>query len=309
VSPEGAAAAAVPRSDAGAQAAPARILLLTLVALLAFAGNSILCRLALGERSIDAASFATLRLGSGALFLWLVLRLHAGRTAGSWAGGLALALYAVPFTFAYLLLGAGTGALVLFGCVQAIMIAAGLREGERPRGREWVGLLLALGGLVYLVAPGLTAPAPLGSILMAVAGSAWAVYSLLGRGAASPVAATAGNFLRAFPFALLVSLACLRAAHLSPRGALLAAVSGAITSGLGYVIWYAALRGLTATRAAIAQLAVPVLAAAGGVLLLGEPVTVRLALAALLILGGIALALQGRRQPATPPAAGDVTRA
>ena len=282
---------------------PARVLLLTLLALVAFALNSILCRLALGERSIDAASFATLRLGSGALVLWLVLRLHGGRPAGSWAGGLALALYAVPFTFAYLLLGVGTGALVAFGCVQAIMITAGLREGERPHQREWLGLLLALGGLVYLVAPGLTAPAPVGSVLMAIAGSAWAVYSLLGRGTTSPVAATAGNFLRAFPFALLVSLAFLRDAHLSPRGAILAVVSGAITSGLGYVIWYAALRGLTATRAATAQLAVPALAGAGGVLLLGEPVTMRLVLAALFILGGVALALQARRQPAAPPAA------
>jgi drug/metabolite transporter (DMT)-like permease len=284
-----------PGGDSPAGAAPARVLLLTIAALFAFAGNSILCRLALGEGSIDAASFATLRLGSGALVLWLLLRFRGARPAGSWAGGLALALYAVPFTFAYLLLGAGTGALVLFGCVQAIMIAAGLREGERPRGREWSGLLLALGGLVYLVAPGLTAPAPLGSILMALAGSAWAAYSLLGRNAASPVAATAGNFLRSLPVTLLVSLGSLRSAHLSPRGALLAVVSGAITSGLGYVIWYAALRGLTATRAATAQLAVPALTAVGGVLLLGEPVTVRLVLAALLILGGIALALHGRR--------------
>jgi len=274
-------------------AAPARILLLTLLALVAFAGNSILCRLALGEQSIDAASFAALRLFSGALVLLVALRLRGERPTGSWTAGLALFLYAVPFSFAYLRLSTGTGALILFGTVQAIMIAAGLREGERPHRWEWCGLLLAVSGLVYLVSPGLRAPAHIGSALMVVAGVAWGAYSLRGRSSGSPVAATAGNFLRAVPFALLVSLACLSAAHLSLRGVLLAMFSGAVTSGLGYVIWYAALRGLTTTRAATAQLAVPALAALGGVLLLGEPVTPRLVMAALLILGGVALALQG----------------
>ena len=285
---------------APSKAAPARILLLTSGALVAFAGNSILCRMALGERSIDAASFATLRLLSGALVLVLILRSKGESPAGTWLGGTALFLYAVPFSFAYLRLGAGTGALILFGSVQAIMIASGLRDGERPHAWEWAGLLLAVGGLVYLLAPGVSAPAPVGSALMVVAGLAWGVYSLRGRGTGTPVAATAGNFLRSVPFALLVSLAWLPQARLSGRGAILAVMSGAVTSGLGYVVWYAALRGLTATRAATSQLAVPLLAALGGVLFLDEPVTLRVLASAVLILGGVALALN-LRPPAPAP--------
>lgn len=195
-------------------------------------------------------------------------------------------------------LSAGTGALILFGAVQATMISTGLREGDRPHRRDWIGLVTALAGLVYLVSPGLTAPSPIGSALMATAGIAWGVYSLRGRGGDRPAAATAGNFLRASLLAVVVSAAFLRGAHVSPRGALLAAISGAITSGLGYVFWYAALRSLTATRAAMTQLSVPVLTALAGVVFLGEPVTARLVLAATLILGGVALTFTGRRASA-----------
>ena len=271
-----------------------RVPLLTLLAILAFAANSILCRLALGDESIDAASFAALRLGSGTVVLLVLLGLRGQRPAGGWLPGLALFLYMVPFSFAYVSLSAGTGALILFGAVQATMILSALQAGERLHGKEWCGLLIACGGLVYLVWPGVRAPSPAGSGLMAVAGVAWGIYSLRGRLAEAPMAATAGSFLRALPFALIVSLLCLRAAHLTLRGASLAVLSGAVTSGLGYVIWYAAIAGLTATRAATAQLAVPALTTMGGVALLGEPLTVRLVLASVLILGGVALAMTHR---------------
>ncbi len=305
-----------------------RTAILTLCALVAFAANSILCRLALGTAAIDPASFTTIRLASGALVLALILAIRSGgaggdagragavpdrgRAGGNWPSALALFLYAAPFSFSYVSLGAATGALVLFGAVQATMIAAGLRAGDQPHRREWIGLLVALGGFVVLVAPGLRAPSPVGCALMALAGVAWGVYSLRGRDAVRPIAATAGNFLRAAPLAILVSIAFARAAHVAPRGALLATLSGAVTSGLGYVIWYAALRGLTATRAATVQLAVPVLTAFGGVALLGEPVTLRLAIAAALILGGVGFAVPGlparadalpiAQPPARPPA-------
>ncbi len=271
-----------------------RTAVLTCLALIAFAANSVLCRLALGDASIDAASFSTIRLAAGAAALALVLAGRGDRPAGSWPSALALFLYAVPFSFAYLSLDVGTGALILFGAVQATMIATGLREGERPHRLEWLGLVIAVGGLVYLTSPGLTAPSPGASLLMGAAGIAWGVYSLRGRSADRPIAVTAGNFLLAVPPALAVSLAFAGGTHLSGRGALLAVVSGAATSGLGYVVWYAALGGLSATRAATAQLAVPVLTALGGVAVLGEPVTLRLVLAAALILGGVALALRGR---------------
>ena len=276
-----------------------RIPLFAVFALLAFAANSLLCRLALGQESIDAASFATIRLASGAAILLAFVRLRAraaapGRLEGSWPSGLALFLYAVPFSFAYVSLSAGTGALLLFGAVQTTMILAGLRDGERPDAREWAGLAIALAGVVYLVSPGVRAPSLSGSLLMTLAGAAWGIYSLRGRGARDPVAATAGNFLRAAPMALLVSLTSLRGAHVTARGAALAVISGALTSGLGYVVWYAALAQMSATRAATSQLAVPALTALGGVLLLGEPLTLRLVLASALILGGVALALLGK---------------
>jgi len=277
-----------------------RTLLLTVFALVCFAANSILCRLALGDGTIDAASFATLRLLSGAVALLLLLGATRGgrfQPRGDLRSGFLLFLYAVPFSYSYLQLSAGTGALILFGAVQSTMLIVALRSGERPRVSEWLGLLLAVAGLVLLVAPGLDAPSPAGSAAMALAGVAWGLYSLRGRGARDPLAETAGNFTRALPFAALVSLVTFRGIGVTPRGAALAVASGAAASGLGYVMWYAALPGLTATRAAIVQLSVPVLAAAAGVLLLAETVTFRFVAASVIILGGVALALAGRLRP------------
>ena len=231
----------------------------TTFALVAFAGNSILCRLALGEATIDAASFSAVRLVSGALTLIILSGLgrEAGRVslAGDWTSAAALFLYAVPFSFAYVTLAAGTGALILFGAVQVTMIVAALWGGERPGPGEWVGIGIALAGLVYLVSPGVTAPTPVGSSLMAVAGIAWGVYSLRGRAVRRPLAATAGNFVRTTPFAVLIVLMIFRDVHVSATGVLLAVASGAVASGIGYAVWYSALRQLTATRAALVQLA------------------------------------------------------
>ncbi|HSK67156.1 MAG TPA: DMT family transporter, partial [Anaerolineales bacterium] len=248
----------------------------------------------------DAVGYTTIRLMSGALVLWLIASFRKNSTGpkvrGNWISAAMLFLYAIAFSFAYLSLSAGTGALLLFGAVQVTMILSALRSGERPHLLEWLGVLLALGGLAYLVLPGLEAPSLLGSALMTMAGIAWGVYSLRGRGSGSPLADTAGNFIRAVPFILVVRLLTLEGIHLSQSGILLAVFSGAIASGLGYVIWYAALAGLTATRAAIVQLSVPVLAAWGGVIFLAEGISLRLILAGILILGGIALAITGRRK-------------
>jgi len=259
-----------------------------MVTMVAFAANSVLCRLALGDAAIDAASFTTLRLVAGAIMLLVVSRLaprnRATRGGGSWLSAVMLFAYAAAFSFAYISLAVGTGALILFGAVQATMILIALRSGERPHRLEWLGLVMALAGLVYLVLPGLSAPSPSGSALMAVAGIAWGVYSLRGRGVADPTQATTANFVRAVPFALMVSAITLRGVSLSPRGALLAILSGAVTSGLGYVLWYMAVKGLTATRAAIVQLSVPIIAAAGGVVFLAEDVSFRLVVSSVMIL-------------------------
>jgi len=275
----------------------ARILLLTAFAMLAFAANSLLCRLALQQPSIDPASFGSVRLASGALVLGLIVRLQAGRAAPGrpdWPAAAMLFAYVACFSYAYLTLSAGTGALILFGAVQVTMIGAGLRAGESFRPVAWAGLLLAVGGLVYLVSPGLSAPPLLGALLMAGAGVAWGVYSLRGRAAAAPLLATARNFLRATPLALGLSLLTVAHAHATPAGVALAIASGALTSGIGYVIWYAALKGLSAMRAATVQLSVPPIAALGGALLLSEALTPRLAFASAAILGGIGLVLGSR---------------
>jgi drug/metabolite transporter (DMT)-like permease len=268
---------------------------LTATALVAFAANSLLCRSALRPGLVDAATFTSVRLASGALALSLIAwrrgRLEAH---GSLASTFALFGYAAAFSFAYLRLAAGTGALILFGSVQATMVGSGLVFGERPRLVEWVGLAIAIVGLVLLVRPGATAPDALGAGLMALAGAAWGAYSLRGRGGRDPVAANARNFVGSLPLALLTSVVTLRSLHASAAGVVLAAVSGALTSGVGYAVWYAALRGLTATRAAIVQLAVPVLAAVGGVVVLGETISVRLVGCAALVLGGVALAVSAR---------------
>jgi drug/metabolite transporter (DMT)-like permease len=270
--------------------------------MLAFAANSLLCRVALASGAIDAASFTTVRFVSGALAL-LLFTAATGRSAlsgGSWRAAAVLFVYAFPFAFAYTRLGAGTGALVLFGSVQATMIAAGLAAGERPSAVEWAGLLIASGGLLWLVAPGLsTSPPPLGVALMAVAGAAWGVYSLIGRRSGDPIAATAGTFVRLAPATLAVSALTWPSAHVSPGGLGLALLSGIVTSGGGYIVWYQTLRSLRATRAAVLQLSVPALAAIGGTLVLAEPVTLRLVTAAVLILGGIAASIAFRSRHAS----------
>ncbi len=268
-------------------------------ALVGFAFNSLLCRLALRPHLIDAATFSAVRFASGALTLAILLRARGGGApAGSWSGAAALFAYAVPFSLAYQQLDAGVGSLVLFGSVQAAMIGWGLVRGHRPVALEWAGLAISIAGLVALVLPSLSAP-PLGSsLLMAAAGCAWGAYSLIGRQQGSPLGANAGNFLRATP-GLLVFAGCYALAglsHASTRGLLLAAASGTLASGLGYACWYAALPALLPTRAAVLQLSVPVIAALGGVALLGESVSLRLLICGAVILSGVGLALAGGRR-------------
>ena len=281
---------------------PTRVFILTLMAMTAFAGNSLLCRLALKQTSIDAASFTFTRIISGAIVLWLIVNIRKGRRrkAGSWSSALALFVYAAAFSFAYLSLSAGTGALLLFGAVQATMIIWGLRKGERLRIWQIVGLIFALGGLVALLFPGLSAPPVGGSILMLGAGVAWGIYSLRGQAAGDPVCETAGNFLRAVPLAVVLSIALLPWASLDRAGIAYAILSGAIASGVGYVIWYTALPGLKAASAATVQLSVPVLAAAGGIIFLSEPITLRFVFASVAVLGGIALVVIEKRRAFAP---------
>ena len=283
---------------------PARIIALTTLAMVAFAGNSLLCRVALKETGIDAASFTTVRLISGALTLWLVVRLtrrgQSGR--GNWLSALALFAYAAGFSYAYVSLPAASGALLLFGAVQATMIGHGLWAGERLRGPQLVGLVMAFAGLVGLLRPGLSAPPLSGSVLMLGAGVSWGIYSLRGKGAGDPTRVTAGNFIRAVPVALVLSAAMSGGASVDAAGLGYAVLSGALASGIGYAIWYTALPWLKATNAATVQLSVPVIAAAGGIVFLGEPVTVRLALASAAILGGVALVIL-HKQRAAPVAA------
>lgn len=270
--------------------------LLTVVALLAFAGNSVLARLALTRTRIDPASFTTIRIVSGALVLLMLAlaRRSKPRLGGSWPSAGALFIYAAGFSFAYVTLSAATGALLLFGAVQATMISVGVVRGERLTAVQVTGLLIAYAGLIGLVLPGLSAPPLLSAALMIASGIAWGVYSLRGKAAGDPTAATAGNFLRAAPLALMLSLVTLSSRSIDGPGAAYAIVSGALASGAGYVIWYTALRSLAATKAATVQLSVPVLAAIGGVVLLREPLTLRLTSAAIAILGGVALVVLTR---------------
>lgn len=263
--------------------------------MVAFAANSLLCRMALGRELIDPISFTTIRLASGAAAL-LLLAHHAGGArgrpgAGSWPSAFALLAYAAGFSLAYVTLSTGMGALILFGAVQATMIGVALATGERLGGAQWIGFLAAVVGLVYLAWPGVAAPDPIGALLMTVAGVAWGVYSIRGRGATAPVVMTAGNFARAAPLALVAGVAALPAARLTGAGVGLALVSGVVTSGLGYALWYRALRGLTTAQASIVQLTVPAIAAAGGVVFLAETITLRLLVASALILGGVAVAV------------------
>jgi drug/metabolite transporter (DMT)-like permease len=274
---------------------PRRVAALTSLAMLAFAGNSLLCRVALQHGTMDAASFTTIRLVSGAAVLWLIVRLTASDRSGrgQWLSALALFVYAAGFSFAYVTLPASTGALLLFGAVQATMIGHGIANGERLRTGQLCGLVLAVAGLVALLTPGLTAPPLAGAVLMLLAGVAWGVYSLRGRGGGDPTRVTAGNFLLAVPFALLLGLLLRDQAVTSPLGIWCAIASGVFASGVGYSIWYTALPSLTATSAATVQLSVPVITALGGIAFLDEPLTPRLVLASAAILGGIALVTTG----------------
>lgn len=291
----------------------------TTFALVAFAFNSILCRLALRGDEADAAGFTTVRLVAGAVALVLISylcggpRVSKGLTSklsvkplltrgllhsGSWVSAFFLFAYAICFSLAYLDLTAGTGALILFGSVQLTMIAVSLVRGERPAVLEWLGLVVALAGLVYLVLPGLASPPLYASLLMAAAGAAWGFYTLRGKGSVDPLADTTGNFVRSVPMIAIVVVVMLSKINISGRGALLAAISGAVTSGIGYTAWYAALKHHTPTRAGVLQLAVPLLTALIGVLLLAEAATQRLAIATVLILGGIGLTILGRNAEA-----------
>jgi len=276
-------------------------MLLTAIAMLAFAANSLLCRLALGAELIDAASFTGVRVLSGAVMLGLIIlpryRSH-GRPKAEWRSVTTLFAYMICFSIAYVSLGAGTGALILFGAVQLTMFIVALRAGEPFSKLSWLGLTLAISGLVYLVSPGVTAPDPTGAMLMAVAGIAWGLYSLLGRTAADPMESTAYNFIYSVPLAMIASLLFIGDFHLTLTGAALAAASGAVASGLGYFIWYAAIRGLTTIRAATVQLSVPIIAAFGGALLLYEDLTLRLLLASIATLGGVAIVLSQKSVPA-----------
>jgi len=270
---------------------------LTLVAMLAFAANSLLCRLALEGGLIDPASFSTVRVIAGAVTLSVIVlprwRIRGGISA-DWRSAAMLSAYLAFFSFAYLTLSAGTGALILFSAVQLTMFTAALRRGESFGPFAWLGLAMAVMGLVYLVAPGLSAPDPVGAALMAIAGIAWGMYSLRGRNVADPLEATAANFVCAVPLVIAVSVPFAGELDGSWHGFALAAASGSIASGLGYVVWYVALGGLTAARAATVQLSVPVIAAFGGILLLGEAITLRLVLASAMTLGGIGIVLTQR---------------
>jgi drug/metabolite transporter (DMT)-like permease len=270
-----------------------RTLLLTALAMLAFAGNSILCRIALRDTTIDPASFTGLRILAGALTLWLLLRLSRDRRSagGDWLSAVALFVYAASFSFAYINLDAGAGALLLFGAVQLSMLVWGLLSGERFSAGQIAGLLLALSGLLILLLPGSRAPALEGALLMLLSGVAWGIYSLRGRGASNPLAATAGNFIKAVPFAAVLCLVMLGQQQWDAPGVVYALLSGALASGVGYAIWYAALPGLAAVQAASVQLSVPLLTAIAGAALLGEALTPTLIISGAAILGGIAMVL------------------
>lgn len=293
-----------------------RTITLTALAMTAFAANSLLCRRALGDGLIDPATFTAVRIASGAVVLLGLLQLRgtprdqpgAGAAAGATASSVdrtlpdhlspvMLIVYAAGFSYAYLRLDAGTGALVLFGMVQVTMFTASVRSGVRPSFVEWGGLVAAMGGLAWLVAPGLSAPDPVAAGVMALAGIGWGVYSLRGRGTTDPIRRTARNFAGAVPAALLLlGVHAIVADLMVDRvGLILAVASGAITSGVGYVIWYAALPGLSAVRASLVQLSVPVITAVLAIPLLGESVSPRLLVGGGLVIGGIAAAILGRR--------------
>lgn len=276
-----------------------RTTLLTCAALIAFAGNSILSRLALGQGLVDATTFSSVRLLFGAVALSLLLVLNGENKilkGGNWQSAVALFVYAIAFSLSYLSLTTATGALILFGAVQVTMLLLALNAGERPHSLQWLGLCIALSGLIYLLLPGVEAPSLTGAAFMGVAGIAWGQYSYLGRKSVAPLAQTAGNFIRTVPMAVILNVFLISQFHAEPSGILLAATAGALTSGVGYVVWYAALRRLASIQAAAVQLCVPIIAAAGGVVFVSETLSLRLMLATLIVLGGIALVLFGRER-------------
>lgn len=272
-----------------------RAIVYTSITMLAFAGNSILCRMALKEGTIDPASFTSIRLFAGSVALLLIVRFTSKnksiREHGGWKSALMLFLYAICFSYAYISLSAGAGALILFGFVQGTMIAMALRAGDRPNIAEWLGWLLAFGGLVWLLLPGIEAPPAVGAALMALAGIAWGVYSIRGKNESNPLVSTCSNFVYSIAFVTIVTAITFAHANMTNRGIALAVISGGITSGVGYVIWYAALSYLSAMQAALVQLSVPAIAAVGGAIILAEAISVRLLVSGALILGGISLAL------------------
>jgi drug/metabolite transporter (DMT)-like permease len=270
-----------------------RLPILVLLTLVSFAGNSLLCRLALRTNSIDPGFFTLLRVLSGVIVLSLIMaiRYRKFEMGGTWKSGIALFVYAIGFSWAYVHLSAATGALILFGCVQVTMILSGYLKGERLNTLQIFGFLTAISGFIFLLFPGISAPAPLSAALMALAGFAWGVYSLIGRTSSVPIIDTAGNFMRALPFCLVIGLVHFGSWHSTGDGILLAIISGAITSGLGYAIWYQVLPNLSASTAAIIQLSVPMIATAGGFILLDEDFNLRIALSSVLILVGIGLVL------------------
>jgi len=272
-------------------------LLVTCLALLAFAGNSLLARYALLDGVIDAASFSAIRLAAGAVVVLLLVVLKERATphwqAGSWLNAFYLFLYALTFSFAYLSLDTGVGALILFAAVQVTMVLRSMLSGKRLSRWEWLGLLMACSGVSYLLLPDSnTSNLPMsGVLLMLIAGIAWGLYSIAGKGAVNPLAETGGNFLRSLPFVLLLLLLTFDTTNATLTGVLLAIVSGGITSGLGYALWYVALRGLSVTQAALVQLSVPIIAAFGGIILLNETITMQLVISTLLVIGGILVSL------------------
>lgn len=275
-----------------------KTIVLTGLALIAFAANSVLCRLALGNETIDAPSFTVVRLLSGTVVLLIILAVTGKPTEtsakGSWVASSMLFIYATTFSYAYLSLDTATGALILFGSVQITMIFWSLMSGIRLHVTEWAGVTTAFSGFVYLVLPGVTAPSTTGFLLMMVAGVAWGIYTLKGRGSKSPLMDTAFNFLRTVPLVILLAIATISNAAYSSEGIVLALLSGGITSGIGYTIWYIALGSLSATQAAVFQVLVPVIAAVGGVVFVSEAVTSRLIISAAMILGGILLVISGK---------------
>ena len=280
-----------------------RIILITFLSLVAFAANSIITRFALDKTSIDEASFTLLRIVSGAAFLWLFLlykKNHKPYKSGSWLAAFALFIYAVSFTYGYAFIAAGTGALLLFGSVQVTMTIVGYREGERLNAIQIFGFILAIAGLVILMLPGISAPSFLGALLMCISGVAWGIYTLQGRGSKDPATATAGNFIKAAPMAILLWLSVYLTTNdtisLAPDGVMYALLSGIVTSGIGYVIWYSVLPELKATQAAIIQLSVPLLVTLAGALLLNEMITMRIILASFTILLGTVLVLTFKKQ-------------